>query len=92
MQDCFKLFNVMELIVELTLREHLYSLNLDCLCRHCQLDIMAITLNRLSPQYVVKAEGSAYIKAKYMEDQNQANVLAALAYAATIVRSKPNHA
>lgn len=91
MQDCFKLFNVMELIVGLTLKEHLHSLNLHCHCRHCQLDVMAITLNNLSPQYVVKEEGSAYIKAKYMEDQNQANVLAALAQAAVTVRNNPNH-
>ncbi|HHY21987.1 MAG TPA: late competence development ComFB family protein [Bacilli bacterium] len=91
MEDRFKLFNVMELIVELMLKEHLHSLNLNCHCRHCQLDVMAITLNRLPPQYVVKEEGSAYIKAKFMEDQNQANVLAALAYAATVVRNNPNH-
>lgn len=87
-----KLHNVMEDIVKVTLKEFQYSLGLSCTCEKCLMDVMALTLNQLPPQYVVKDEGSAYIRAKYMDDQYQANVLCALANAAKIVESNKRHA
>lgn len=87
-----KPYNVMEEIVKDTLEEFKSSLGLACTCEKCLMDIMALTLNQIPPQYVVNHRGNVYIKAKYMDDQNQANILCALTKAAEIVKNNIRHA
>ena len=84
--------NVMEDIVLIMLNEFKDSLNLECNCESCLMDVLAITLNHIPPQYVNKPEGFAYIKAKYMSDQNKTNILCELARAAKIVKENVRHA
>lgn len=83
--------NMMEEITEWLLDEHIESLNLACHCEQCQVDLMAIVLNNLPPQYIVQDNKEAYIKAKYLENQYRVNVLSELASAAVIVSKNPRH-
>lgn len=91
MGDEVKLINAMEIIVNQALKSYLNSLHLNCTCNRCQLDVMALALNSLPSKYVVTDLGIPYAKAQYMTDQYQANVLTALAEAATIVNEKKSH-
>lgn len=91
MTEKIKLYNALETIVEQTLQQQLHSLNLSCTCKRCQMDVMALALNRLPAKYVVQDVGVPFIKAQYMDDQSQANVLKVLAEAATIVSKNCHH-
>lgn len=86
-----KPYNVLEDLIRITLYEYKDSLGLECTCEKCLTDVMALALNQLPPQYVVNQEGNAYIKAKYMDDQNKTNILCAIARAANVVRSNIRH-
>lgn len=91
MTEKIKLFNALETIVEQTLQTQLHALHLSCTCKRCQMDLMALALNQLPAKYVVKDVGVPFIKAQYMNDQYQANVLKALAEAAAIVSNNCHH-
>ena len=83
--------NMMEDITLWIFEEHSQFLNLTCHCTRCKLDIMAIALNALPPQYIVEEDKKAYIKAKYIENQYKINVLSEIANAARIVTDNPHH-
>ncbi|WP_198153472.1 late competence development ComFB family protein [Thalassobacillus sp. C254] len=83
--------NAMEGIVAHILKEHVHHLYLPCTCVECQQDVAALALNQLPPHYVRSTEGEAYIRAKYMEDQEKAVVLGALAKAAIKVSENTSH-
>ncbi|WP_157843047.1 late competence development ComFB family protein [Bacillus sp. FJAT-44742] len=63
--------NAMEGIVAHILKEHVHHLYLPCTCEECQQDVAALALNQLPSHYVRSTEGEAYIRAKYMEDQEK---------------------
>ncbi|MDR0248124.1 MAG: late competence development ComFB family protein [Oscillospiraceae bacterium] len=79
--------------------EEIVTRNIDAMIRHidvcdcdiCRLDIAAIALNNLRPIYVVTEKGVLYSKINDMELQVRADVCAAIAAAANLVKSKPRH-
>lgn len=83
--------NMMEEITEWIFEEHSNSLNLKCNCDQCKMDVIAIALNHLPPQYIVQGNKEAYIKAKYIENQYRVDVLSQLASATLIVSENPRH-
>lgn len=86
-----KLHNVMEDIALESFEEHIDSLNLPCQCDMCMLDTIAMALNSLPTQYIVRNNNRPYVKAKYIEKQYKVNVLSKLASAAKIVAENPRH-
>ncbi|BBI35376.1 late competence development ComFB family protein [Cohnella abietis] len=86
------ILNVMEPIVS-----HLFEDNyvktgaLKCACDKCQLDIILLTLNHLTPHYTSSQAGEAYIKAHYLEPQLQSDVLREITNAVKVIEEHPNH-
>jgi len=59
-----------------------------CGCERCRLDIAAIALNNLTPNYVVSTEGEVV---KAISPQLKADVQRQLAKAVAMVSDKPHH-
>lgn len=62
-----------------------------CKCEKCMLDIAALALNDLPPQYVVSEEKEVFLKAKQLEQQFEVDATAAIIKAAQIVGQNPRH-
>lgn len=66
--------------------------NMDiCKCEKCRLDIAAITLNHLSPKYVVNDKGELYSKVNNFKSQSEIDVVKEITKAAMIVKQNPQH-
>lgn len=79
-------YNVMEGIVKGIITDQLDHLHLSCKCSKCQEDILALSLNKVPPRYIVNDSRQPLVKAEYMiNTQDHANIVAAIAQAATIV-------
>ncbi len=63
-----------------------------CCCEHCKADVMALTLNRLPPRYVVSEKGRMIVKLDTYESQFHTDIITALSEAIRLVRSHPRHA
>lgn len=83
--------NVMEDLVEDALNHQRDHLNIACSCDICRCDMMAISLNMLSPKYVVKEQGEKYAKASMLDRDSLTNVLTAVTKASDIVSKNPSH-
>jgi competence protein ComFB len=80
------LYNVMEEIVKNVLNENIDLLHLPCICERCQDDILAISLNKLPPRYIVNQESSPYIRAAFTADrQGATNILSTVIQSAEVV-------
>ncbi|KMY55576.1 hypothetical protein AC623_17860 [Bacillus sp. FJAT-27231] len=78
--------NVMEEVVKGIITDQLDHLHLSCKCERCQEDILALSLNKVTPRYIVNDSRQPLVKAKYMIDrQEQANIVAVVAQAAALV-------
>lgn len=64
---------------------------LKCNCDKCKLDIAAIALNNLKPNYVVTKSGYLYAKALNLNYQFNTDVIAAVTRAMEIVGKNPQH-
>ncbi|MDR0221754.1 MAG: late competence development ComFB family protein [Lachnospiraceae bacterium] len=62
-----------------------------CDCEDCRLDIMAIALNKLPPQYVVTEKGAVFAAVSEMSHQRMVDLATAVTEAAVMVASKPRH-
>jgi competence protein ComFB len=62
-----------------------------CVCEKCLLDIKAIALNSLEPQYVVTEKGELYAQVKEMSLQYEANIMKAVLDGISVVSSNPMH-
>lgn len=62
-----------------------------CKCEICKMDIAAISLNHLKPNYVVTDQGYVYAKANNMNQQFNTDVTAAVIKAIDIVGNNPRH-
>ena len=62
-----------------------------CDCENCRLDIMAIALNKLPPQYVVTEKGAIFASVKEMSHQRMVDLATAVTEAVIMVNSKPSH-
>jgi len=62
-----------------------------CKCDNCKYDIMAIALNSLPPKYVVTHTGQIYTKLNALQNQFEADIIAAITRAVKMVTAKPRH-
>jgi competence protein ComFB len=62
-----------------------------CNCDECRLDIMAIALNKLPPQYVVTDEGAIFASLSEMSHQRMVDLATVVTEAVMAVNSRPHH-
>ncbi|MEH7384284.1 late competence development ComFB family protein [Bacillus sp. JJ1521] len=84
-----KVFNAMEPLVAEAINENWSEYNLPCKCEQCKNDVFALTLNNLTPRYVSKDNGVAYVRAQYFNKQMMANIYVKIAEAVNIVAKNP---
>ena len=84
-----KLHNFMETAVERVYEDMLKSDPDMPEDRKQQLDIMAIALNNLPPQYTVSEKGELFTKLRTVEQQFKTDIIRELIKAADIVKQNP---
>lgn len=86
-----ELHNYTETVVKEVLNEVLSKRKEVCQCEKCRLDIMAIALNNLPPQYYVSEKGEVYSKllATYLEIRTK--VVTEIIKASMQVEKLPHH-
>lgn len=62
-----------------------------CNCDKCKMDIAALALNNLKPQYVVTEKGTLLRRANNMNQQYNADVTLEVTKAIAIVGANPQH-
>lgn len=62
-----------------------------CRCERCREDIVAHTLNRLSPKYVVTDLGNVYTKLNQFRVQSRTDIIVQLMASAKVVKENPRH-
>ena len=62
-----------------------------CACEKCRLDVAALALNMLRPQYVVTTRGAAYAKSRSLDQQFSVDIVTALSNAVRQVNACPHH-
>lgn len=62
-----------------------------CSCDRCQLDVIAITLNKVQPKYVVTKTGELYGRANMKTNQTDTDIIQEIMRAIEIVRENPRH-
>lgn len=82
--------NVMEQLVEEKL-DKIYNTLDCCKCEQCRNDIIAYALNNLPSKYVVTPKGETYSKTFVLSMQHDADINAALAAGANVVKENPRH-
>ncbi|MFH1356493.1 MAG: late competence development ComFB family protein [bacterium] len=83
--------NYMEEVVVDELEGVLKSIDGACKCELCREDMVAWTLNRIEPLYVVRNLGRIYSKLEQVKYQQQASITALLTKAAKVVKDNPRH-
>ncbi|MDV6377004.1 late competence development ComFB family protein [Sporosarcina sp. GW1-11] len=58
-----KVHNMMEIVALDVLKKYKDQLRMPCTCEHCMNDVLAMTLNNLQPQYIVKESNSLSVRA-----------------------------
>ncbi|MDF9409248.1 MAG: Late competence development protein ComFB [Pelotomaculum sp. PtaB.Bin013] len=86
-----RLVNVMEILVRETIDDILRNYQEICKCERCKLDMAAIALNKLSPSYVVTAEGEVLLRVGSLKQQNKVDIIRVVTEAIDIVSKKPHH-
>lgn len=86
-----KLHNLMEDEVIRIVNKLLKNEKDICTCEKCKLDIAAIALNNLLPQYVVTKKGELYKRANNMGIQFEADITKEVTKAIYIVRKRSKH-
>jgi competence protein ComFB len=86
------ILNVMErIVIHMFEDNYLKTQTLKCDCDKCQLDIVLLTLNHLTPHYTSSQVGEAYIKASYLNHQLRSDILKELIQSVMIIEEHPNH-
>ena len=62
-----------------------------CQCESCRLDVMAIMLNNMRPQYVVTDQGAMYAQLSDFDPQHKADLVTNMGLAIRTVKSRPRH-
>jgi len=62
-----------------------------CQCEVCRLDVMAIMLNTMKPNYVVTDQGALYAQMNDFDPQYRADLMTAMGAAIRIVKDRPRH-
>jgi competence protein ComFB len=83
-------YNVMETLVAEKLDEIWGDTN-SCKCNKCRNDIMAYTLNQLSPKYVVSREGELYVRLHELSSRHHFEIVIALTKSIKLIEENPKH-
>lgn len=83
--------NITEMLVEKKLDELLAKDETCCKCQQCREDIIAYTLNQLSPHYVSTDQGQLFSKAKMLSINYEVEITTALAKSMKLVSENPRH-
>jgi competence protein ComFB len=87
-----ELVNLMEREVKSTINKILKNKRGSiCDCEKCKLDIAAIALNNLKPQYVVTDKGQLYGKLNTLDYQFDVDLTKEITKAIEIVSKNPHH-
>ena len=62
-----------------------------CQCEDCRLDVMAIMLNNMEPNYVVTDKGALYAQMSDFDPQYKADLVTNMGLAMQIVKKRPRH-
>ena len=62
-----------------------------CQCDDCRLDVMAIMLNNLTPQYVVTEKGALFAQMGDFDPQKKVDLMSNMSHAVNMVRERPSH-
>lgn len=62
-----------------------------CTCDKCLLDIKAVALNKLEPQYIVTEKGNLFAQVNEMSLQYEANIMKAVLDGISVVSANPMH-
>ncbi len=82
--------NVMEQIVKNELTRVMEQFNL-CMCNRCKSDVLALTLNALTPKYAVATKGQLFAKLSSYENQYSTDLIQAMTRACISVKARPRH-
>lgn len=85
------LVNLMEKEVLIVIDKVLAEMDDVCKCEKCKMDIAAISLNNLKPNYVVSDKGQVYSKINNMNFQFNTDIVSAVTNAIELVRENPKH-
>ncbi|WP_349669505.1 late competence development ComFB family protein [Lacrimispora sp.] len=86
----FKYLNVMEHVVENIARDYIGRLG-GCTCEHCIADVTALTLNKLTPKYVVVEPPAASPLLNFYSSRFAPQVIVELTKSCFIVKQNPHH-
>lgn len=86
-----ELHNYMEDVIFKYVDRVLSKYNNVCKCTKCKLDIAALALNNLPPQYTVTKKGKLFTKVKEMETQYEVDIVREITKAIEIVSKEPHH-
>ena len=86
----FKYLNVMEHVVENIARDYIGRLG-GCTCEHCIADVTALTLNKLTPKYVVVEPPAASPLLNFYSSRFTPQVIVELTKSCFIVKENPHH-
>ncbi len=86
-----ELKNYKEMAVEHVMPNLLKAFPNICKCDKCLMDIKAIALNKLDPQYVVTNMGGLYAQVTEMSLQYEANIMKAILDGISLVSANPMH-
>ncbi len=83
--------NLLEVEVVGAINNFESQLNLKCNCNKCKLDIAALALNKLKPQYVVSQKGLLICRLEHLNNQYNSDLMKTIIKAAEIVGNSPRH-
>ncbi len=84
------LMNMTEIIVKERLEELLKEYDC-CKCETCFMDMLALALNQIKPQYVNTKKGELLKRIDAVSKQNSVDIDIAIVKAIEIVRNSPHH-
>lgn len=82
--------NVMEKIIQDKALDYMNKFEM-CTCQRCVVDVMAISLSKLTPKYIVSVKGSNFPLLNYYSQKFSVDVASNLTKACMIVQNNPNH-
>lgn len=86
----WKVINVMETLVGDKVLEFMKRDKGICLCEKCQLDVIALTLNKVTPHYITTDNYSRALMDLYYQEK-KVDIMVAIFEAIDIVKANPRH-
>lgn len=85
-----KYINIMEMLVESKVDEYMQHFKM-CTCERCRMDVIALSLTRMSAKYVVGREHELIPRLSVYESRYSAEISTQVMSACSIVRDNPHH-